>query len=52
MLSRLHKLAYGDRYFLAILDLIHQKWLMYTVDENDTIWVWKGCTDDKSESNY
>lgn len=38
--------------FLAILDLIHQKWLMYTVDENDTIWVWKGCTDDKSESNY
>lgn len=28
--------------FLSILDLIHQKWLTFTIDENDIIYVMKG----------
>ncbi len=28
--------------FLGILDLIHQKWLSYTIDDQEEIWIWKG----------
>lgn len=32
--------------FLAILDLIHQKWLLFQIDEKETIWVLKGNDDE------
>ena len=28
--------------FLSILDLIHSKWLQFSIDENEVIWVMKG----------
>lgn len=37
--------------FLGILDLIHQKWLSFTIDENEEIWIWKGVEYDESKGN-
>lgn len=38
--------------FLAILDLIHQKWLTYTIDENEMIWIMKGNAYESTESTH
>ena len=38
--------------FLAILDLIHQKWLSFTVDDKEMIWLMKGSPNESNESTH